>query len=62
MKLIIQNIDGQCYAYMESKKHFKIVEPTRPGKRSPTCLLDDECDLEKYTDTYFVFDVKEAKK
>jgi hypothetical protein len=62
MKLIIQNIGGSTYAYFEDKGHHKVVEKRRGGKLLDPLMLNHECDLSAYPDSYFVIDVKKPKK
>jgi hypothetical protein len=61
MKLVVSNINGSTYAYFESEKHHKVVEPKRGGQRLDPEKLDHECDLSAYRNSYFVIDVKKPK-
>lgn len=45
MKLIIENLDGVLYAYMESEKHFKRVQNQRGVQVNPVILKND-CHLD----------------
>jgi len=61
MKLIVENLDGEFYCYMESEKHHRKVERQRLIKKltriHPTSL-NGECALEKYgSNFYIVFDL-----
>lgn len=59
MKLIIEKIEGQVYAYMEREKHFKNVRCQRGTPLLDASALNDECDLSKYDDDfYMVFNIK----
>lgn len=62
MKLIIENVDGAFYAYMESEDHFERVEPSRPTRLDPN-ILNNECSLEAQLGNHqhFVFDIKKPK-
>jgi hypothetical protein len=64
MKLIIERIDGTVYAYRESNKQFRKMEPQRnAGRLMDPERLDHECCLESYSsDFHMVFDIKKAKK
>ena len=62
MKLIIQRTHGRFYAYRESEKQFKRVEPDRGTERLDTSMLDVECDLSQYGNFHMVFDVKKGSK
>jgi hypothetical protein len=57
MKLIIENCKG-FYAYFETEKRFKRNEKHRGGVRVDPRLLDEQCDLSAYGDSYMVIDVK----
>ena len=59
MKLIVQNIDGDTYAFYESERVFKRNEKNRGGLRlDPAKVLPHECTLGKFPNSYFVFNVK----
>lgn len=68
MKLIIQvDKDGTKFAYMEDKKHYKMIQKKwvkdggrRGMERLDPDLLNNECNLDDY-EGYFVFDVKLPK-
>jgi len=47
MKLIIERLEHGIYAYRETEKHHKRVEPQRQatGARVSIAVLDAECDL-----------------
>lgn len=63
MKLIVQNLDGDTFAYFESEKHHKTIEPKRGGLRLDAHkTLPNECSLGAYPNSYFVIDVKKPKK
>lgn len=58
MKLIIENVDGVLYAYMETEKHFKKVDKQR-GIRVDKSLLSKDCNLDCLdSGEYIVFDIK----
>lgn len=60
MKLIIEKLDGVVYAYMEREKLFRKLEPTRDTPLVETSLLNDDCDLDNYSDDFhMVFDIKQ---
>ncbi len=58
MKLIIQNIDGEIYAATETERVFKRNEKIRGGQQLDPKELAIECDMAKYVNSYFVFDIK----
>ncbi len=58
MKLVVQNIDGDIYVATESERLFKRNEKTRGGERLDPKLLDEQCDVGAYPNSYFVFDIK----
>jgi len=63
MKLIVQNLDGEIYAYYEDERHHKRIEPKRGGLRlDPNKTLPNECSLAAYPNSYFVFDVKRPRR
>jgi len=69
MKLIIEMSGGKFYAYREENSTHKIVESKldKDGGRKDLQkldgeLLDDECLLSTYEDSYFVFDIKKRGK
>jgi hypothetical protein len=46
MKLIIQNINNELYAYVETEKHYQKVKSQRPKPvHNPKEMLDNECFL-----------------
>lgn len=61
MKLIVENNQYGCYAYIENEKHHKVVEPNRGAEmgitRRPIKDLEKECDLENFPNSYFVFSI-----
>ena len=59
MKLIVQNLDGQLFAYMETEKHFRKVEHTR-GPRLDGELLANDCELDSVQPrgAHMVFDIQ----
>jgi hypothetical protein len=63
MKLIIERIDGTVYAYRESNKQFRKMEPQRnAGRLMNPEQLDHECCLESYSsDFHMVFDIKRKR-
>jgi len=62
MKLIVQNIDGETFAYLEDERHHKRAEGSRGTCRLGASLLDDECRLSAYENSHFVLDLKEPAK
>lgn len=58
MKLLIEKIDGTVYAYRETEKHHKAVQPKRGTPRLDPTLLSEDCDLSDYSDFHMVFDLK----
>jgi hypothetical protein len=58
MKLIIQKIGGDIYAYRETESHFKKAEKTRGTKRLDPEKLNHECDLAAFDNFHMVFDLK----
>ena len=67
MKLIIEREEGILYAYMETEKHFRVVQQSDPARREamrlPGDMLDANCNLDNYDDDfYMVFDIKKPKK
>ena len=62
MKLIVENINGSTYAYLESESHHRVAEKQRGGRRLHPQTLDHECDLSVYPNSYFVVDVKKTTK
>ena len=61
MKLIIEKVGDSIYAYRESNKHFRKVQPAR-GKQLDPERLDHECDLSTYPDFHMIFNIKKRKK
>lgn len=65
MKLILENKDGELYAYIETEKHYKKVEPYRKTARivNPKFVLDNECNISESlpTNSYMVFNLKDVK-
>jgi hypothetical protein len=61
MKLIIEKLGGAVYAYTETEKHFKRVEPGRGTERLDPSKLGIECNLHQYDDFHMVFEVKKGR-
>ena len=62
MKLIIEN-NGGIFAYFESERHHKKVEgKTRRGVKVNPLLLDDNCDLSQFGNSYMVINVKPSAR
>lgn len=61
MKLIVENNEFGCYAYVESEKHYKVVEPKRAKEagiiRRRLSDLNEECNLDHFPNSYFVFNI-----
>lgn len=61
-RLIIEKLDGETFAYIESGRHFRQMEEAREAdglKKLPVELLNHECNLDAYGDgTYFVLELK----
>ncbi len=61
MKLIIENINGEIYCYIEKEKHFARLQKTRRTARivNPKLLLDEDCTLGNHLDnnTHMVFNL-----
>lgn len=56
MKLILEKIGEEVYAYRESEAQFKKMEPSR-GKPLDPATLDDDCALSNYGSFHMVFDI-----
>jgi len=56
MKLIIQRIEGDLFAYMETEAHHRSVG--HRGVRLDPNLLRNDCQLENIPEGYMVFDIK----
>jgi hypothetical protein len=65
MKLILENISGSFYAYVETEKHYKRVDRYRKTTRivNPKFVLDNECNISDSlpTNSYMVFNLKDVK-
>lgn len=61
MKLIIENNEFGAYAYVETEKHHKVVEPKRAAEngviRRQISDLNEECNLKHFPNSYFVFSI-----
>jgi hypothetical protein len=60
VRLIIEKIEGEVFAYREDEDHFKVVEEQRDTPRVDPEALDFECDLSLYDDFHMVFRVKKG--
>ncbi len=66
MKLVIERIKGNSYAYTETEAQYKLNEKARRNdneKRLNIKQLENECLLDSplYENCYFVVDVKEKR-
>jgi len=65
MKLILENKDGELYAYVETEKHHRKVECKRNTTRvvNPKFVLDNDCYLfDSLPDnSHMVFNLKDVK-
>lgn len=65
MKLILENIKGELYAYFETEKHHNKVERRRNTTRvvNTKFTLDNECYLldSLPDDSHMVFNLKDVK-
>lgn len=59
MKLIVQNIDGDTFCYVESERHFKTAEKIRGTTRLDSEKLAEQCDLSAFVNFHFVFNIKQ---
>jgi hypothetical protein len=63
MKLIIEKIHDEIYAYMESEKQFKQNECCRATRLEKPSVLDFNCDLTMIDENvHFVFDIVAPSK
>lgn len=59
MKLILESIGDAMFAYRESERHFKKVQPQRGSKQIDPSQLDLDCRLES-GHWHMVFDLKDG--
>jgi hypothetical protein len=61
MRLIIERIDDDVYAYREEEEHYQVVEPQRTSRRVKPKELGYECNLDYAFDGDFhiVFKLKD---
>lgn len=59
MKLILESICGAFFAYRESERHFKKVQPQRRSKQIEPSLLDLDCRLSG-GNWHMVFELKDG--
>lgn len=63
MKLIIEKINDEIYAYRETEKQYKQNESMRATRREEERYLDDNCDLHMIDENvHFVFDIVAPSK
>ena len=64
MKLVVEIIDSQIFAYREEDTLHDLLEikKERKGEKYDTSMLDEECCLHEYKNGYWVFDLVEPKR